>query len=177
MVIGPDTNARTDIPLTITVTADAEVPVTVSIAPPSDAQTLLDGSRHTRVTGVEVRDWAIRTTSVGSGEPITPATADLWRSQTTSNGTSTLVADLENAPETMIITTPTDTEIAGLAMTWANPAWFYQALSVAFGGLLALLVGSALIIRGPGERAEGGSASEGSAAAGDSVAPEGEVAR
>lgn len=147
LVIGPETNARTDIPLTITATADSDVPVTVSIAPPSDAQSLLEDSRYTRVTGITVRDWAVTTTTTGSGEPITPAAADLWRSQTTNDGAAQIVADLENAPETMIITTPDGSSLTALEMTWVNPAWFYQALSLAFGGLLTLLVGLALLLR------------------------------
>jgi hypothetical protein len=147
LVIGPDTNARTDIPLTITATADPDVPVTVSIAPPSDAQSLLADSRHTRVTGVDVREWAVVTTTTGSGDPITPTTADLWRSQTTGDGAAEIVADLENAPETMIITTPDGSPLTELEMTWVNPAWFYQALSLAFGGLLVLLVGLAVLLR------------------------------
>ena len=147
LVIGPDTNARTDIPLTITATADPGVPVTVSIAAPSDAQSLLGDSQYTRVTGITVQDWVVTTTTTGSGEPITPATADLWRSQTTADGTAQIVADLESAPETMIITTPDGSPLTALEMTWVNPAWFYQALSLAFGGLLILLVGLALLLR------------------------------
>ncbi|MCA1781372.1 MAG: hypothetical protein ABR500_00295 [Dermatophilaceae bacterium] len=147
LVIGPDTNARTDIPLTITATSGADVPITVSIAPPSDAEAFLDETRHTRVTGVDVRDWAVTTARSGSADPITPTTADLWRSQTTTDGSAQIVADLENAPETMIITTPEGSPLTELEMTWTNPAWFYQSLSMLFGGLLLLLVGLALILR------------------------------
>lgn len=147
LVIGPDTNARTDIPLTITATAGADVPITVSIAPPSDAEAFLGDTRYARVTGIEVRDWAVTTSTRGSAEPMTPTTADLWRSQTTGDGSAEVVADLENAPETMIITTPEGESLTGLEMTWTNPAWFYQALSLVFGGLLAVLIGVALVIR------------------------------
>ena len=147
LVIGPDTNARTDIPLTITATAASDVPITVSIAPPSDARAFLGESRHARVTGIEVRDWALTTSTTGSADPLTPALADLWRSQSTSDGRAEVLADLESAPETMIITTPAGSPLTGLEMTWTNPAWFYQALSVAFGGLLAVLVGLALLLR------------------------------
>ena len=149
LVIGPDTNARTDIPLTITVTSGAEVPITVSVAPPSDARAFLGDARHARVTGIEVREWAVTTTTTGQGEPLTPTTADLWRSQTTTDGSARIVADLDNAPETMIITTPDGSPLTGLEMTWSNPAWFYQSLSLAFAGLLAVVVGLALVRRRP----------------------------
>jgi hypothetical protein len=146
VVIGPDTNARTDIPLTITATADPEVPITVSVATPSDADALLGDTRHSRVTGIEVRDWVLTTSTSGAEEPVVPATADLWRSQTTSDGSAQIEAELESAPETMIITTPQDTSLTELTMTWTNPAWFYQALALVFGGLLAVLAGLALLV-------------------------------
>lgn len=147
LVIGPDTNARTDIPLSITATAAEDVPITVSIAPPSDAQAFLTDTRHARVTGIEVREWAVTTSTAGQGEPLTPTTADLWRSQTTTDGSARIDADLASAPETMIITTPDGSPLTGLVMTWSNPAWFYQSLSLAFGGLLAVLAGLALVLR------------------------------
>lgn len=147
LVIGPDTNARTDIPLTITATSGSDVPITVSIAPPSDARAFLGDTRYARVTGIEIRDWAVTTSTTGTGEPMRPTTADLWRSQTTTDGSAEIVADLENAPETMIITTSDGSALTGLEMTWANPAWFYQALSLVFAGLLAMLVGLALVLR------------------------------
>lgn len=146
VVIGPDTNARTDIPLTITASAEASVPVTVSIASPSDADALLGQTRHSRVTGIEVRDWALTTATSGSEDPVVPATADLWRSQTTTDGSAQVEADLESAPETMIITTPEGSPLTDLTMTWTNPAWFYQALALVFGGLLAVLIGLALVL-------------------------------
>jgi hypothetical protein len=146
VVIGPDTNARTDIPLTIAAAADPSVPVTVSIASPSDAEALIGDTRHSRVTGVEVRDWVLTTATSGSGEPVVPATADLWRSQATTEGSAQIEADLESAPETMIITTPDGSPLTELTMTWTNPAWFYQALALVFGGLLAVLVGLALVV-------------------------------
>jgi len=146
VVIGPDTNARTDIPLTITASADSAVPLTVSIASPSDADALLGDTRHTRVTGVEVREWALTTSTDGAEDPVVPATADLWRSQTTTDGSAQVEADLESAPETMIITTPDGSPLTDLTMSWTNPAWFYQALALVFGGLLAVLIGLALVL-------------------------------
>ena len=147
VVIGPDTNARTDIPLTITAEAASSAPVTVSIASPSDADALLGETRHSRVVGIDVRDWALRTTTTGTDEPVVPATADLWRSQSTAEGRASIDADLENAPETMIITTPEGSPLTGLTMTWTNSAWFYQALVLSFSGALAILAGLALVLR------------------------------
>ena len=147
VVIDAQTNARTDIPLVITATADDDVPITVSIAGPSDATALLAETRYVRVSGIEVRDWLINTQSIGTDDPITPATADLWRSQETSTGSLDIAGDLESAPETMIITTPEGESLDQLTMTWTNPAWFYQALSVVFAGLLTALVGLALVVR------------------------------
>lgn len=149
VVIDAQTNARTDIPLLITATAADDVPITASIASPSDAKAFLGESRYERVTGIGVRDWELTTRSLGSGEPVAPAAADLWRSQVTSEGTVEIAGDLEAAPETMIITTPPETELRTISMTWSNPAWFYQALALAFAGLLAVLVGLGLTFRRP----------------------------
>ncbi|HHU08452.1 MAG TPA: hypothetical protein GXZ60_00285 [Intrasporangiaceae bacterium] len=147
VVIDASTNARTDIPLTITATAADDVPITISVARPSDAQALLGTSRYARVTGIDVREWHLLTEHTGTTDPIAPANADLWRSQQSSSGTATIEGDLENAPETMIITTAPDQRLTSLEMTWTNPAWFYQALSLIFAGVLLALVGLALVLR------------------------------
>lgn len=149
VVIDASTNARTDIPLTITATAADDVPVTVSIARPSDANSLLGTSRYVRVTGIDVREWELLTERQGTTDPVAPASADLWRIQQSSTGTATIEGDLENAPETMIITTAPDQRLTSLQMTWTNPAWFYQALSLIFAGVLLALVGLALVLRRP----------------------------
>lgn len=147
VIVDAQTNARTDIPLLITARAADDVPITVSIATPADADALLADSRHVRVSGIEVREWALTTQTTGTGEPVRPATADLWRSQSTTNGQAEVEADLESAPETMIFTTPEGESIETLTMTWTNPAWFFQALSLVFAGLLTALVGLALVLR------------------------------
>ena len=155
VVIDAETNARTDYPLLITATAEDDVPITLSITGPSDADTLLADSRHLRVSGVEIREggltaereWELDTETVGTTDPITPATADLWRSQETVQGQVTIEGDLESAPETMILTTPDGEQIERITMAWTNPAWFYQALSLVFAGLLTALVGLALVLR------------------------------
>lgn len=147
VVIDASTNARTDVPLTIEARADSATPITVSIASPSDAEAVLGETRHVRVTGIDVREWELLTRTTGSADPIAPATADLWRSQTTTEGQATIAGDLEAAPETMIITAPEDTPLTSLTMTWTNAAWFYQALSLLFAGLLTALVGLALVVR------------------------------
>lgn|GEM_PF-833078 len=147
VVVDAQTNARTDIPLLITAGADEDVPVTVSIASPTDAKAFLADSEYARVTGIDVRDWALTTERLGTGDPIAPAAADLWRSQVTTNGTAEIPGDLEAAPETMIITVPEDAELSELTMTWTNPAWFYQALALAFAGLLVALVGLAVTLK------------------------------
>lgn len=147
VIIDAQTNARTDIPLLITATAAQDVPITASIASPSDVEALLGDSRYERVTGIGVRDWVLTTERRGSGDPIAPATADLWRSQATADGTVEIAGDLESAPETMIITTPADSELRTISMTWSNPAWFYQALALTFAGLLLVLVGLGLALK------------------------------
>ena len=98
------------------------------------------------MTGVEVREWALTTSTDGAEDPVVPATADLWRSQTTTDGSAQVEADLESAPETMIITTPDGSPLTDLTMSWTSPAWFYQALALVFGGLLAVLIGLALVL-------------------------------
>lgn len=147
VVVDAQTNARTDIPLLITAGADEDVPVTVSIASPTDAEAFLGDSEYARVTGIDVREWALTTERLGTDDPIAPAAADLWRSQVTTDGTAEIPGDLEAAPETMIITVPEDAELSELAMTWTNPAWFYQALALAFAGLLVALVGLAVALK------------------------------
>lgn len=147
VVIDAQTNARTDIPLRITATAADGTPIMVSIATPSDAEVILDTTPYARVTGIAIRDWVLNTETSASGEPIDLATVNLWRSQATSTGTAEIIGDLDRAPETMIIMTPEGEPLTEVSMTWTNAAWFYQALSLVFAGLLSALVGVALILR------------------------------
>lgn len=147
VVIDAQTSARTDIPLRITATAEDGAPIMVSIASPSDAGVFLEPTRYARVTGIGIRDWVLSTSVVGSGDPVDPAAVDLWRSQTTTAGVVSIDGDLEQAPETIIIITPGGEALTEVSMTWSNTAWFYQALSFVFAGLLAALVGIALIVR------------------------------
>src|SRR5215203_3308915 len=81
VLIGPDVLNRVDADVVVTATPTAGGSVWMALANPSDAAAVVGGSAHLEVTGVSVRDWALLTSTTGSGSAPELGEADLWRQQ------------------------------------------------------------------------------------------------
>src|SRR6478735_10110422 len=67
VVVGPDVLNRVDADVVVTAPPTAGGSVWMALANPSDATAVLGGSQHVAVTGVSVSDWALLTTTTGTG--------------------------------------------------------------------------------------------------------------
>lgn len=143
VVIEPAMLARVDVPTVVSVRAPAGTEIWLGQGAPSDVRAAIGTTPATRVTGAEVRDWALLTRHAGSGTPVTLATLDLWRTQSTARDAATATVTPSGPATTLVIETssghPTTVEL-----TWSRGRWFFQALVVGLVGLMVAAVGVAL---------------------------------
>ena len=144
VVIGPDVLNRVDADVTVTATPTEGGSVWMALANPSDAQAVVGGSEHLAVTGVSVRDWALLTTTTGSGTSPALGAADLWRQQDDGQGPVSLTVQQSGAPETLVVATE-EGELDSLTMTVVDKSWFVEAVVAALVGLFLLLAGVLLL--------------------------------
>ncbi len=128
------------------VTARAATPgdtVFLGVSAPSDADLIVGAMPVTRMTGLSVRDqWAIRSTTQGSGEVHAISGADIWRSAQQGTGVQTVTIGQSGAPESLVIAADKG-RVGTVTITVERKAWFVQSvitavvgLAVAFGGVL-----------------------------------------
>lgn len=145
VVLDPDVLNRVDAP--VEVTATGEGTVWAGVARPSDAEALLGDGARAEVTGVDIGDWALTTAAVGEGEPVDAGSLDIWRSSSDGSGTVTTTIEQDQAPQTLVITAPAGEEIDEVELAVADDRWGTTALVLVVGGVIALLLGLALIVR------------------------------
>lgn len=131
----------------VEVTATGDGAVWAGTARPSDVETLLGDAPRAEVTGVGVAGWDLTTTTAGEGDPVDPGALDIWRAATIDSGESTTTIDQERAPETLVVAAARGEEIERVELTVTDERWSTTAIAVLVGGLIALLVGLALLVR------------------------------
>ena len=144
VLIGPDVLNRVDADVVVTATPSDGATVWMALANPSDATAVVGDSRHVAVTGVSVRDWALLTTTTGTGTAPELGAADLWRQQDDAQGPVTLTVAQSGAPETVVVATQGG-ELESLTMTVVDKSWFVEAVIAALVGLFLLVVGVVLV--------------------------------
>lgn len=145
VVLDPDVLNRVDAPVEVTATGGGTV--WAGIAHPSDAEALLGEGARVDVTGVAVGDWDLTTTKVGSGELVDAGSLDIWRSSTSGKGTATTTIDQDQAPQTLVITAPQGEKVDQVELVVSDDRWATTAIALLAGGVLALVVGTALVLR------------------------------
>lgn len=145
VVLDPDVLNRVDAPVEVTATGGGTM--WAGIARPSDAEALLGEGARSDVTGVEVGDWALTTDEVGEGKPVDAGSLDIWRSSTSDQKSVTTTIDQDQAPQTLVITAPAGEEIEQVELTVSDDRWSTTAIALVVGGVIALLVGLALVVR------------------------------
>ena len=164
VVIRPDVLNRVDADVVVTATPAQGATVWMALANPSDATAVLGGARHVDVTGVWVREWALLTSTRGTGPAPELGAADLWRQQDDAEGPVTLTVQQDEAPETLVVATEGG-ELATLTMTVVDKTWFVEAVVAALVGLFLLLAGVVLLFsrrpRSDEERTDAGAAEPG----------------
>ncbi|HYN67729.1 MAG TPA: hypothetical protein VES93_12640, partial [Ornithinibacter sp.] len=144
VLIGPDVLNRVDADVVVTATPSDGASAWMALANPSDATAVVGASRHVAVTGVSVRDWALLTTTTGTGAGPELGVADLWRQQDDAEGPVTLTVEQSGAPVTVVVATEGG-ELDSLTMTVVDKSWFVEAVIAALVGLFLLVAGVVLV--------------------------------
>ena len=152
VLIQPDVLNRVDSDVVVSATTTSGGSVWMALANPSDATAVVGSSRHQEVTGVSVRDWALTTTTRGSGEPPALGEADLWRKQDSAKGPVRLTVLQSEAPETLVIAA-TGAPLTSVTLTVLDKSWFVEAVVAALIGLFLIAGGVLLLL--PHRRSEG----------------------
>lgn len=145
VVLDPDVLNRVDHPVAVTATGEGEL--WSGTARPSDVEALLGDGARAEVTGVEVRDWALATGEVGSGEAVDPGGLDIWQESTTAAGELERTIDQADAPQTLVVAAPEGSEIDSVTMTIEDGGWGTIALTTLVVGVLLLAAGLVLLVR------------------------------
>ncbi|WP_370894741.1 hypothetical protein [Janibacter sp. GXQ6167] len=151
VVLEPTVLNRVDHPIRVTATAgDAEV--WMGTARPSDVTTVTQGAKVTRVTGVEVQDWALTTATDEGDAAREPRSLDVWQGIVTGVGPLTTTIEQEEAPQTLVVAAPEGSTIDSLTFTVSDDGWFTKSLILLIAGLILLVLGIGLAVRPPGAR-------------------------
>lgn len=135
VVLGPDVLNRVDQPVDVSVRTARDGPIWMGLVGPSDARAVVGSNRHLAGTGVLVRNWTLLTSNRGNGAPLVRYESDLWRQQTTGNGSARIAVHQQDAPESLVISTA-DAPASTVTMTVRRSAWFWEALTVTVIGVL-----------------------------------------
>lgn len=151
VVLDPDVLNRVDAPIEVTATGGGTV--WAGVARPSDAEALLGDGARAEATGVDIGDWALTTTKVGTGEPVDAGSLDIWRASTSDTGTATTTIDQDRAPQTLVVTASEGERIEQVELVVSDDRWATTAIVLVVGGVLALLIGIVLFVRAGRRRA------------------------
>jgi len=138
IVVGPDVLNSVDIPVRVTATRGDGGPVWLAAAATTDARAVLATSPVCTVSGVHFPAGALDLRASGAGAPADISTADVWRLSAKGTGGANLVVGQGRGPETAVVTSGDATTLKDVTMTltWANRAWFFEALAAAVIGAI-----------------------------------------
>ena len=77
VVLEPDVLNRVDHPVEVTATGSGEL--WSGTARPSDVEALVGDGARAHVAGVDVSDWALKSTDEGKGQSVDPGSLDVWQ--------------------------------------------------------------------------------------------------
>jgi hypothetical protein len=115
--------------------------VSLLVGASADARAILTTSAASTVTEVHYPAGSLGLHASGAGALGDVSGADVWRLAAAGAGSATLVVDQARAPETMVVTSGDSSALRDVTvtLTWANQAWFFEALALAtLGAVLAV---------------------------------------
>lgn len=145
VVLDPDVLNRVDAP--VEVSAKGAGTLRAATARPSDVEALLGDRTRVEVEGVEVGDWALRTSSAGESAPVDVRALDVWSGTSTGEDSVTVTIEQDEAPQTLVVSAPEGAEIEQVELAVTDGRWGTTALALVVGGVLALLLGAAVLVR------------------------------
>jgi hypothetical protein len=136
LVVEPDVLNAVDVPVRITATRGDGGGIRLLVAPSTDARAVLARSVVSTVSGVHYPAGTLDLRASGVGAPTNLSTADVWRLSAKGAGSAQLVVNQGSGPETAVVASGDATALRGvtLTLTWADRAWFFDALAVAVIG-------------------------------------------
>jgi len=140
VVVTSDVLNTVDVPVRVTATRPNGGAVRLALAPTPDATAIVAGSAVSAVNAVHYPAGTMDLRATGSGELGDISTADVWRLDAKGAGSAELVVDQSRAPETVVVTSGDANPLTDVTVTlsWANRAWFFQALAAAtIGAVIA----------------------------------------
>lgn len=129
-----------DVPVRVTATRADGGALLLAVAPSPDARAILAGSAVSTVSGLHYLAGRLDLHASGAGALTDVSTADIWRLSATGAGSAALVVDQGRGPETVVVTSGDTTALtnAKVTLSWADRAWFFEALAMAtIGAVLA----------------------------------------
>jgi len=138
IVVGPDVLNSVDVPVRVTATRGNKGALWLGVAPTTDARAALATSAVSTVSGVHYPAGTLDLRPSGSGTPAGIGTADVWRLSARGTGSAELVVGQGRGPETAVVASGDGTTLTDVTMTltWANRAWFFEALAAAVIGAI-----------------------------------------
>jgi hypothetical protein len=153
LVVEPYVLNAVGVPLRITARRSDGGGVWLVVAPSADARAVLARSAVSTVSGVHYPGGTLDLRASGAGGAAGISTADVWRLSAKGAGSAQLVVNQGSGPETAVVTSGDATALRGVTMTltWADRAWFFDALAVALiGSIIAAFALSDLWHTRPG---------------------------
>jgi hypothetical protein len=141
IVVTSDVLNAVDVPARVTATRADGGAVLLAVAPSPDARAILATSAVSSVSGVRYPAGALDLHASGAGALSDISNADIWRLSAKGAGSAALEVDQGRAPETLVVTSGDSTALSNVTvtMTWADRAWFFEALAMAMiGAVLAV---------------------------------------
>jgi len=125
-----------DVPVLVTATRRDGGAVRLTAAPSTDARAILATSAVSTVSAVHYPAGTLDLRSSGAGALTDISTADVWRLAARGTGSAELVVDQGRGPETVVVTSGDATTLKDVTvtLTWADRAWFFDALAVTMIG-------------------------------------------
>ncbi|MEP7191770.1 MAG: hypothetical protein ABI903_02775 [Actinomycetota bacterium] len=141
VVVPSDVLNTVDVPVHVTATRGDGGAVRLLVGASADARAILTTSAVSTVNAVHYPAGRLGLHASGAGALGDVSGADVWRLAAAGAGSATLVVDQARAPETMVITSGDSSALKDVTvtLTWANHAWFFEALAMAtLGAVLAV---------------------------------------
>jgi hypothetical protein len=129
-----------DVPMRVTATRGDGGAVLLVVAPSADARAILATSAVSTVSAVHYPAGSLDLRASGTGPRPDMARADIWRLTARGAGSAELLVDQGRAPETLVVTSGDSTALKDVTvtLTWADHAWFFEALAMGtLGAVLA----------------------------------------
>jgi hypothetical protein len=141
IVVPPDVLNSVDVPVHVTATRGDGGAVILVVGASADARGVLTTSAVSTVSAVHYPAGGLDLKSSGAGPLTNISRADVWRLAARGAGSAALVVDQGRAPETLVVASGDSRALKDvtLTLTWADHAWFFEALAMAtLGAVLAV---------------------------------------